>query len=462
MSHEGGPEPGQRTVAELLAKYGQETGERAPRRRRRRAEDMEDTGAQAIIDRVLSESGEMAAISDDTPRPERTSHRQQRTEFQRPVEPPRRRQQPPPQPPPPPPPSSGPPTVATNGPLVRPTPPAGPPPSSSPSSSPRMPAVAQPPESTRPVRGERQTGPQPAVRPPQQPPGRRQQPSQPLPAQPPAQSQPLPKPQQPSQQLRKPPPGQRSGIQPSMRSRPDGDAGAPQQPTQMMPPAPPPEPMTEELPRVPTYPSMEPAADPRHPGEDSRTRLTPAVQPHDPYASGPQPRVPDREDDYAGYPERDFDSGYADYGGDLDQGYGGIGRELDDDLPADLDGDRDGRDEDGDRAYDDLDRDLEDEDLDATDDEADAGSRSAVREWLIMAGQLAVGVVGGAAVWLGFNWLWGALPQAALVAALVVIAGMVFIVRKIRRAEDLQTTVYAVLVGLLATVSPAALLLLNR
>ena len=56
----------------------------------------------------------------------------------------------------------------------------------------------------------------------------------------------------------------------------------------------------------------------------------------------------------------------------------------------------------------------------------------------------------------------GFLPAAALAAAVVVIAVLVLIVRKIRRAEDLQTTVLAVLVGLVVTVSPAALLLLNR
>src|SRR5688500_9140910 len=97
MSHEGGPEQPQRTVAELLAKYGAESGERAPRRRRRRADDMDDTGAQAIIDRVLSESGEMQAIRDDMPPPERTSHRRGHSTGQYP-----RPQQPPPQEQPPP------------------------------------------------------------------------------------------------------------------------------------------------------------------------------------------------------------------------------------------------------------------------------------------------------------------------------------------------------------------------
>jgi hypothetical protein len=87
---------------------------------------------------------------------------------------------------------------------------------------------------------------------------------------------------------------------------------------------------------------------------------------------------------------------------------------------------------------------------------------SPAKQWLSMAVQLALGVVGGAAVWLGFNWLWGQLPAAALVVALVVIVGLVWIVRKIRRADDIQTMVLAVLVGLVVTVSPAALLLLSR
>ncbi|MEV6872673.1 hypothetical protein [Amycolatopsis sp. NPDC051128] len=84
------------------------------------------------------------------------------------------------------------------------------------------------------------------------------------------------------------------------------------------------------------------------------------------------------------------------------------------------------------------------------------------KQWLALAGQLAMGVVGGAGVWLGFNWLWVNLPAAALVAALLVVVALVWIVRKIRRAEDLQTTVLAVLVGLVVTVSPAALLLVGR
>jgi hypothetical protein len=96
------------------------------------------------------------------------------------------------------------------------------------------------------------------------------------------------------------------------------------------------------------------------------------------------------------------------------------------------------------------------------DDFDDEPQASPAKQWLSMGVQLALGVLGGAAVWLGFNWLWGQIPAAALVVALLVIVGLVWIVRKIRRADDIQTMVLAVLVGLVVTVSPAALLLLSR
>lgn len=129
---------------------------------------------------------------------------------------------------------------------------------------------------------------------------------------------------------------------------------------------------------------------------------------------------------------------------------------LDDDPLGEEDDYRDYVDDSGEFTYDDPD--------DHPDEAGEAGQEtvSPARQWLALAGQLALGVVGGAGVWLGFNWLWVALPAAALVAALVVTVGLVWIVRKVRRAEDLQTTVLALLVGLVVTVSPAALLLLSR
>lgn len=410
MSHEGGPEQPQRTVAELLAKYGAESGER-PRRRRRRADDPSDTGAQQIIERVLSESGEMQAIRDDTPPPERTSHRRG-ADYQRQDTPPRRRGQPQPGQssqhlprPMPPQPSQ---QLQRSQPAPQP-PPVGPGPGQQ---STRISGIAQPGGPTAPVRGN------------------------PRPPQPPQPSQQLPRPQ-PSQRMPMPPGGtrDRSGVQPSLRARLDGETAPP-------PPPPPPtmaEATTEEMPRVPGTPSRIPVDGsmtgrrPAPPGADSRTRISP-VYPRDPYADPPA-----EEDDYrSAYPESDPDERYdsAEYDNLLDEDDRGRGsrRDFDDDELDDLEGD-------------DLDEDRD---------------RSPAREWLVMIGQLALGVIGGAAVWLGFNWLWGFLPQAALVVALVVIVGLVLIVRKIRRAEDLQTTVLAVLVGLVVTVSPAALLLLNR
>ncbi|MGB3437442.1 MAG: hypothetical protein WBA97_01710 [Actinophytocola sp.] len=427
MSHEGGPEQPQRTVAELLAKYGAESGERAPRRRRRRADDMDDTGAQAIIDRVLSESGEMRAIRDDMPPPERTSHRRGTSTGQyprlqpppQPQEPPLRRQ--PPQPSqqlPRPLPSHQPPQPSQQLPRPAPQHHPGPPPVGPPSSG-RLPAISRPNEPTTPVRG--------TPRPIQGPPPDRQ-PPRPQPSQ----RMPLP-----------PPPGgnrertggnrERSGIQPSLRSRLDGL-------TDSAPPPPPPmpsasqEPTTEELPRVsgrvPVDGSMT-GRRPVVPGADSRTRISPVYPPpHDPYAD-----VPDEKEDYrSSYPATGQNDRYdsAEYDNLIDE---------DDDRVRDFDSDLD---------------DLEDDDLD------DDRVRSPAKEWAIMGGQLALGVIGGAAIWLGFNWLWGFMPQAALVVALAVIVGLVLIVRKIRRAEDLQTTFLAVLVGLVVTVSPAALLLLNK
>ncbi len=416
MSHEGGPEHGQRTVAELLAKYGAESGERAPRRRRRRADDMEDTGAQAIIDRVLSESGEMQAIRDDTPPPERTSHRRGAPDYQRQAEPPRRRQAPQPSQPLP---RPLPPQPSQQ--LPRPQPQPGPPPGTpvGPPSQGPMPAIARSAEPTTPVRG--------TPRPQQQPPPRPQ----------PSQRMPLP-----------PPPGatrERTGVQPAPRSRLDADVAPPPPPPV---PVAPPEPTTEELPRVPGRVPVDGSMTGRRPvpGVDSRTRISPVYPPppRDPYADAP---VED-EDYRSPYPDADPDDRYdsAEYENLLDE-----------DRDADLDRGRErGRDRDLGRDLEDELDELEDDDLD------DDRETSPAREWLVMGGQLALGVVGGAAIWLAFNWLWGFMPQAALVVALAVIVGLVLIVRKIRRAEDLQTTVLAVLVGLVVTVSPAALLLLNR
>lgn len=82
--------------------------------------------------------------------------------------------------------------------------------------------------------------------------------------------------------------------------------------------------------------------------------------------------------------------------------------------------------------------------------------------WLKLIGQWLVGAVLGALLWVGFSWLWTNHPVVALIAAVLATVGLVLLVRAIRRSDDLQTTMLAVLVGLVVTISPAVLLLANR
>ncbi|MBV9315267.1 MAG: hypothetical protein JO100_16385 [Pseudonocardia sp.] len=82
--------------------------------------------------------------------------------------------------------------------------------------------------------------------------------------------------------------------------------------------------------------------------------------------------------------------------------------------------------------------------------------------WAGLIAQWLLGAVGGAALWVGFRYLWLHYPVAALIAAVLATAGLVLLVRAIRRSDDVQTTMLAVLVGLVVTISPAVLLLAVR
>jgi hypothetical protein len=82
--------------------------------------------------------------------------------------------------------------------------------------------------------------------------------------------------------------------------------------------------------------------------------------------------------------------------------------------------------------------------------------------WAAVVAQWIAGAIGGAALWVGFRFLWRDLPVVALAAAALVTIGLVLVVRALMRNDDRRTTLFAVLVGLLLTVSPAILVLLGR
>jgi hypothetical protein len=421
MSRESGSDQTQRTVAELLAQYGG-SAESAPRRRRRRADDEDDvqqpeTAPQTIIERVLSDSGRLMAIrDDDAPQPGRRAAPEppaERTAYQpkqqvAPPKPPQQSQQMPvPQAPPP---------------LVR-------------RPAPQQPKPAPP-------------APKPVA---------------PVPPPPAAAEQTRQVPQVRDQSSRSDMP--RPDVPGRLEARLDQSAVAPSRPNIARPPkpvppsvpmpvpqAPPREAMTEQLPRIPAKAPVDkiaaletesvlivPPAPPKLPeplpgnvpdawfsDDDAQAKTDLSMPPMESTAAHPAPYVDDDSQEYAVYRPED------DYLADTDE------EDDEDEGPAGLD------------------------DADDVEEDEDAEPRSAGKEWLIMIGQLAVGVLGGAGLWLAFNYLWRSVPAAALVVALAVTVGLVLLVRKIRRADDLQTTVLAVLVGLIVTVSPAAMLLVKN
>lgn len=416
MSRESESEQTQRTVAELLAQYGGSSGEVAPRRRRRRAEDASDTAPQAIIERVNSDSGPMRAIRDEPvvaeaaappkPLPQRPSRRaaespdSERTVYAQPVRPeapsrpePRRAAQPSP--------VVNPAEETTQVPQIvddfmrDPSRPAAPKPDLSRSAIPK-------PETSRAN----------LVRPP------------------------MPKPPMPK------PPGAKAPVVPP--SAPPVSMPLPKPPA---PKAPAREPVTEQMPRIPSAePTIRPL-DKLSPGPtDSQvTEAVPLLPPAPPALPNP---LPDQNpEDWFG----DDDDEFA----EQEHTAAHPGPYVDDDEDGDDYADNYAVDEYGSEGPAGL------SDADEAHDEDEEPERSPAKEWLVMIGQLAVGVLGGAGLWLGFNWLWRSVPAAALVVALAVTVGLVLLVRKIRRADDLQTTVLAVLVGLIVTVSPAAMLLVK-
>lgn len=479
MSRESGQDRSQKTVAELLALHG---GNVEGRRRHRRAAEDDDqpngseprrrraseTGPQAIIDRVRGDSppppngrrnGGRRALSDDEPG----------------LIPPR------PKPDPAPPRANG---APPSGAFPRPAPPASgafPKPNVAPPEPegfPRPPqesgSFQRPPDSGG-FGSTRHTPPESGGFPL---PSRRRPPAESGPLRRPpreAGGMPMPDPSDEPRprvegtrqvpQVRRPQPGSLSARLDGVDAPPE-DGVEPGPPPGGMPsgafPAPPrrplrrraarpaePEPHTEQFRAIndnqPAVPPDAPPAGlsgwrrPQPPGPDAtEVGVRPPIPDlPDGHPSGFNRVVPDEHLEATGFHDPFADDDVDDFGGAEPDGFGDYEYEDAPEQPA--------------PAYADEPAEVEPE-----------SEASPARQWLSMAGQLALGVIGGAAVWLGFNWLWGQIPAAALVVALAVIVGLVFIVRKIRRADDIQTMVLAVLVGLVVTVSPAALLLLAR
>ncbi|MEU6127598.1 hypothetical protein ABZ805_00355 [Saccharopolyspora sp. NPDC047091] len=421
MSRDSGSEhPSQRTVAELLAEYGGGS-QRSAHRRRRRAEDPSETAPQAIIQRVLSDSGTMRAI-----KPEEVEEAESgRPEGGAPQAP--GRAAPPPQQPQPQPPQGTGPQPAV--------PPAGPPPPA----APQQPFAGPPP-----------AGPPPAPPRPQQS----------------AAQAPAPAPAPPVEDEQAADPDQGSGFW----ARRFAAAGAPPRAT------PPPEapdagPSDAEMTvQQPVLPGPAPAGPhdqaTRSVPLEGATEQLPRVEAEAKSAGAegtamlaypPADAAPARSDD-----PYDFDD-YEDY----DSGTGYAGQAGYDDYADDAEATRyrgDGYD--ADDEFDDYDEalpaglDADDYRADAADEEESAPTTG--KEWLVLALQGGAGLVCGGVVWFAFRWLWTAIPIAALVAALAITGALVFVARKFLRTDDLQTILLAVLVGLICTVSPAALLLIGQ
>jgi hypothetical protein len=189
-----------------------------------------------------------------------------------------------------------------------------------------------------------------------------------------------------------------------------------------------------------------------HDGVDGRTDVAPARRDAllaPPTRADGHERDADHVDhvDYAAGPDVDDD---ADLDETVDDGL------ADDELDAD---DPDANDLDAD----DLDADdLDADDLDADDGEFDDPAVRPAQAWAGVVAQWLAGAVAGAVLWVLFRYLWRGLPVVALATALLVTAGLVLVVRQFLHDVDRRTTMFAVLVGLLLTASPAVLVLLGR
>ncbi|TQF68592.1 hypothetical protein FK531_12275 [Rhodococcus spelaei] len=101
------------------------------------------------------------------------------------------------------------------------------------------------------------------------------------------------------------------------------------------------------------------------------------------------------------------------------------------------------------------------DDVAALDDVTDrpVAAESPTRQWAVLAGQAVVAIVAGALLFKGFEKLWESLPWVALVLAVLVIAGLVAVVRILRQTEDILSLLIAVIVGVFVTIGPLVFVL---
>lgn len=473
----------QRTVAELLAQYGGDSGgSDAPSGRRRRADDAaEDTAPQAIINRVLSDSrAGMTPVSENgappTTRAQRRAAEESAQDGGQPAAVQRPQQGVAPVPNQQVTPSMG------QQPAAPPRGPAGQPPGQ------QQPVQQQPPQQPHGQQGQLPQAPMPPRGPQPKQPTRVVSPVRPG-AVPPPNGQLPPNQQGPNGQL---PPNQQAPGQPVPGQQHTGPQQVPQQQRQPLQ-----QEQTQQVPAVSsrlqqTLNGHAPVQRPvpaRGPGADGEQHTEQF------HAVGERSQHDEDyfDDDYADEHYADDDYAEGDHHGEEhfdDEDYAAEEHHADADEQAkgkkkrfgrrksakavasdaapssavdtlDRD-DRVGDDGPRRRDLDEHDRD-DDRDDDHDDDHDDeAAHESGAKEWATVLGLVVAGVVGGAAVWLGFDWLWGWKPIVAIIAAVIAVGAMVFAVRKIRHTSDVQTTVFAVIVGLVVTVSPATLLIFNN
>ncbi|MBP1162480.1 hypothetical protein [Rhodococcus sp. PvR099] len=90
---------------------------------------------------------------------------------------------------------------------------------------------------------------------------------------------------------------------------------------------------------------------------------------------------------------------------------------------------------------------------------SDRDDKHAAREWAVLIGQGIVALLVGGLLFKGFEKLWDVLPWVALVLAVLVIAGLVAVVRILRQTDDMVSLLIAIIVGVFVTIGPLAFLL---